>query len=79
MRQEFAPENDAQFAWSAAFVSYVMRTAAAAGAFPYSPDHAVYINAAKRMTLGIDSGWLVTPERPGSLRATARRSDLLPS
>jgi hypothetical protein len=60
----FPPEDDGRFAWSAAFVSYVMRIAAAGAAFPYSPDHATYINAAKRMTLGIDRGWLVTAERP---------------
>jgi Uncharacterized protein conserved in bacteria (DUF2272) len=62
--REFAPEDDGKYAWSAAFVSYVMRIAAAGNAFPYSPDHAFYINAAKRRTLGTDSGWLVTAERP---------------
>jgi hypothetical protein len=61
---EFSPEDDGRFAWSAAFVSYVMRIAAAGPAFPYSPDHATYINAAKRMTLGTDHGWLITAERP---------------
>jgi hypothetical protein len=60
----FPPEDDGKYAWSAAFVSYVMRMAGAGSAFPYAPDHAVYINAAKRMTLGIDRGWLVTAERP---------------
>ena len=64
--KEFSPETDGQFAWSAAFVSYVMRIAGAANAFPYSPDHATYINAAKRTTLGTESGWLVTAERPAS-------------
>jgi hypothetical protein len=62
--REFRPEDDGEYAWSAAFVSYVMRTAGAGKAFPYSPDHATYINAAKRMTLGTDRGWLVTAERP---------------
>ena len=33
-------------AWSAAFVSYVMRVAGAGRRFPYSPMHADYINAA---------------------------------
>lgn len=33
-------------AWSAAFISYVMRTAGAGAAFTYSPLHADYINAA---------------------------------
>lgn len=35
-------------AWSAAFVSYVMRAAGAGTGFPYSPLHADYINAAAR-------------------------------
>ena len=61
---EFAPEDDGGFAWSAAFVSYVMRIAGAGRAFPYAADHAFYINAAKRMHLGLDRGWLVTAERP---------------
>ncbi len=62
--REFAAEDDGRYAWSAAFVSYVMRIAAAGNAFPYSADHAYYINVAKRMTLGIDRGWLITAERP---------------
>ena len=35
-------------AWSAAFISYVMRTAGAGNRFPYTPLHADYINAAAR-------------------------------
>jgi hypothetical protein len=61
--REFPPEDDGKYAWSAAFVSYVMRIAGAGGRFPYSADHAVYINMAKRMTLG-EQGWVVTAERP---------------
>jgi hypothetical protein len=60
----FPPGDDGEYAWSAAFISYVMRIAGAADAFPYAADHAVYINAAKRMTLGTDRGWLVVAERP---------------
>ena len=88
----FRPEDDGNYAWSAAFVSYVMRVSGAGAAFPYSADHAVYINAAKRMTLGTDAGWLVTAERvesyapiPGDLichgrgRAAALRYDDLPT
>ncbi len=37
-------------AWSAAFVSYVMRSAGAGMRFPYSPLHADYINAALQGT-----------------------------
>jgi hypothetical protein len=64
--REFAPEDDEKYAWSAAFVSYVMRIAGTGRAFPYAADHATYINAAKRMTLGTDNGWLITAERPSS-------------
>jgi hypothetical protein len=55
----FPPENDGDYAWSAAFISYVMRIAGAGDGFPYAADHAVYINAGKRMT----SGCLLTAER----------------
>jgi hypothetical protein len=64
--REFPAEEDEKYAWSAAFVSYVMRTAGAGGAFPYAADHASYVNAAKRMTLGTENGWVVSAERPGS-------------
>ena len=64
--REFPAEDDGKYAWSAAFISYVMRIAGAGPAFPYAADHAFYINAAKRMTLGIDHGWLVTAERPNA-------------
>ena len=39
-------QHDARFAWSAAFISYVMRVSGAGARFPYSPNHATYINAA---------------------------------
>ena len=35
-------------AWSAAFISYVMRVAGAGNRFPFTPLHADYINAAAR-------------------------------
>lgn len=89
---EFSPDIDGDYAWSAAFISYVMRIAGAGQRFPYSGDHADYINAAKRMTLGQATGWLVTAERvqdyaprPGDLvcfgRGAARglRYDDLPT
>ncbi|BAT18550.1 uncharacterized protein conserved in bacteria DUF2272 domain protein [Asaia bogorensis NBRC 16594] len=44
--QLFRPENDGHYAWSAAFISYVMRVAGANDRFPYSPNHSTYINAA---------------------------------
>jgi len=39
-------EHDGRYAWSAAFISYVMRISGAGARFPYSPNHATYINAA---------------------------------
>jgi len=85
--REFPADQDAAFAWSAAFVSYVMRIAGAGPRFPYAPDHAEYINAA--MTGG---DWVVAAldpaqhgPRPGDLvcrgRAQARsmRFDALPA
>ena len=75
----FAPDIDGDFAWSAAFISYVMRIAGAGSRFPYSADHAVYMNAAKRVTLGETNDWLVRAERvdlyapqPGDLICTGR-------
>ena len=38
--------HDGSYAWSAAFISYVMRVAGAGARFPYSPNHSTYINAA---------------------------------
>ncbi|MGE0257534.1 MAG: DUF2272 domain-containing protein [Alphaproteobacteria bacterium] len=43
----FPPEQDGTYAWSAAFVSYVMRMAGAGHRFPYAGTHAEYINAAR--------------------------------
>jgi hypothetical protein len=60
----FPASQDGQYAWSAAFISYVMRIAGAGAGFPYSPNHATYINIAKQMADGTTSGWAVTAERP---------------
>ena len=43
----FPADEDASYAWSAAFVSYVMRSAGAAARFPYSPAHHTYIDLAR--------------------------------
>jgi hypothetical protein len=59
----FSPDIDGDYAWSAAFVSYVMRIAGAGPRFPYSADHADYINAARRVSLGQTSKWLIAAER----------------
>jgi hypothetical protein len=59
----FPPDEDGEYAWSAAFVSYVMRMAGAGRQFPYSADHADYINAARRVSLGQTARWIVRAER----------------
>lgn len=56
----FPWQDDGSYAWSAAFVSYVMRIAGAGDRFPYSQSHDTYIDAAKRMADGRDTGWIVT-------------------
>jgi hypothetical protein len=60
----FPANVDGDYAWSAAFISYVMRIAGAGRQFPYSPSHYTYINIAKQMALGQTSNWIVTAERP---------------
>ena len=59
----FPAREDGTYAWSAAFVSYVMRIAGAGRRFPYSEAHSTYIDLAKRQRLGQVSGWLVSAER----------------
>ncbi|HTZ37866.1 MAG TPA: DUF2272 domain-containing protein [Stellaceae bacterium] len=44
---EFPRGQDGNFAWSAAFIDYVMRMAGAGARFPYGPSHSDYINAAR--------------------------------
>jgi hypothetical protein len=61
--QAFDEGRDDYYAWSAAFVSYIMRTAGAGARFPYSPSHYVYINIGMDMKLGRTSGWAVVAER----------------
>lgn len=48
--RRYPPERDGAYAWSAAFVSYVMRLAGAGPRFPYAAAHHVYVNAAARGT-----------------------------
>jgi hypothetical protein len=42
----FPAAADGRYAWSAAFIDYVMRIAGAGERFPYAPNHATYVNAA---------------------------------
>lgn len=60
---EFSASEDYNYAWSAAFVSYVMRIAGAGTRFPYSPSHYTYINLAREMSLNQTTGWAITAER----------------
>jgi hypothetical protein len=57
---------DGDYAWSAAFISYVMRISGAGAAFPYAPDHATYINYAARAAHGEVSNPLLIAEDPAT-------------
>ena len=79
--REFPPEEDDRYAWSAAFISYVMRVAGAGDRFPYAIAHATYIDKARRVSLGMISAWAVSAQppgqyapRPGDLICTGRDS-----
>jgi hypothetical protein len=76
---EFAWQDDGEYAWSAAFVSYVLRVAGAGDRFPYSPSHDTYIDAAWHEASGDTGNWLVTAHpidqfapRAGDLICTSR-------
>jgi hypothetical protein len=60
---EFPASQDASYAWSATFVSYVMRIAGAGPRFPYSISHSDYINTAKETALDRSTGYAITAER----------------
>jgi hypothetical protein len=60
----FPADKDEDFAWSAAFISYVMRIAGAGVRFPYAPTHHTYINLARQVSLGKAPGWAVAAEPP---------------
>jgi Uncharacterized protein conserved in bacteria (DUF2272) len=66
---EFSASQDGVYAWSAIFISYVMRIAGAGGQFPYTATHSDYINIAKQMKLGQASGWVITAEPANSYAA----------
>ena len=77
----FPPERDGDYAWSAAFISYVMRIAGAGPAFPYSASHSHYINIAARMARHEATGWSVraadpaiTAPAPGDLLCNGREA-----
>lgn len=61
-------------AWSAAFISYLMRSAGAGSRFPYSPLHATYINAAANGNAAVSAQPPETyPVQPGDLICYGRR------
>jgi hypothetical protein len=60
----FTVAANGDYAWSAAFISYVMRLAGAGAAFPYAPDHAHYINYAARAAQGEIAHPLLIAENP---------------
>jgi hypothetical protein len=62
----FPADRDGDFAWSAAFISYIMRIAAAGDSFPYSPNHSTYIDIARQESRGEVHGYDVTAERPAA-------------
>ena len=59
----FPAARDGDYAWSAAFIGYVMRIAGAGARFPYSAAHHAYIDAARLVSLG-RAQWAVAAERP---------------
>ena len=69
----FPANEDGNYAWSAAFVSYVMRIAGAGAQFPYSASHSDYINLAKQMKQGETSGLDRRRASRGVCAATGRR------
>jgi hypothetical protein len=68
--RQFAAREDENFAWSAAFVDYVMRMAGAGRRFPYSPTHSDYINAARQ-----SSNWAINAQPPESY--APQRGDMI--
>ena len=71
----FSEKEDGNYAWSAAFVDYVMRMAGAGRRFPYSPTHSDYINAAREHATGQRTDLAIVAERPESY--APQRGDLI--
>jgi hypothetical protein len=71
----FPASEDGNYAWSAAFISYVMRIAGAGSRFPYTETHSDYINAARRHSLGLEP-WTALSAEPVEVYAP-QRGDLI--
>ena len=70
----FPANVDGNYAWSAAFISYIMRIAGASSRFPYAASHATYINLAAASAspgLRAQSPQAYAPQ-PGDLICTGR-------
>ena len=68
------PYHGAPPAWSAAFISYLMRSAGAGERFPYSALHSTYINAAAQGNAAVQAEPPETyPVRVGDLICFGRR------
>lgn len=67
----FPPKVNGRYAWSAAFISYVMRMAGAGPGFPYSPNHAHYINYAWHAAHASEPDPLLLAENPATYAPVA--------
>ncbi|GAB0116851.1 DUF2272 domain-containing protein [Acidisoma sp. 7E03] len=63
---EFSPTDDSNYAWSAAFISFVMRMSGAGAAFPYAESHSIYINAAVAEALNQTNQYAIQAEAPNA-------------
>ncbi len=74
---EFLSGMDGEYAWSAAFISYVMRIAGAGKRFAYASSHWTYIDQAVRGSGGLFVAERVEQARPapGDMICTGRGTD----
>jgi hypothetical protein len=70
----FDAADDGHYAWSAAFISYIMRIDGAGARFPYSENHSFYINAAASGTSSVLKAYATDAYAPmlGDLICTGR-------
>jgi hypothetical protein len=71
----FSEREDGNFAWSAAFIDYVMRVSGAGSRFPYSPTHSDYINEARQNGMGTAANIVISAQRPENY--PPQRGDLI--
>jgi hypothetical protein len=70
----FDAAHDGHYAWSAAFISYIMRIDGAGARFPYSENHSYYIDAAASGSSPVLKAYSLTDYPPalGDLICTGR-------